>query len=359
MSWSGRAGSRHSCRGRAPASARWRPAAQRVSAVGDLGGRRTAVDRGIGGCHDSSMRSTGKATQVAVVTGASRGIGRLIALSLARSGMTVIAISRPSEDLNSLQAEAHGSHLRTYAADVTDPAQVQRAFRQAVSDAGPPRLLVTCAGSADALGPIATVDPDRWWRTVSVDLRGTMLCAQAALKWMLPVGAGRIVTIYGNLGDRGTAHVSAFAAAKAAIARFTETLATELDGTGVVALTIHPGFIRTPMTEHLAWSDDGQQWLPEFGQRAEHHWGDGALTAPRTHPERRRRLPLRSRHPRRRRPRRTNGGGTQRRRCPSSSNSRHHLNEGLICRSDITTRPTNDRGHAPDTTHLTRPNRVR
>jgi 5-hydroxydodecatetraenal polyketide synthase CpkA len=224
---------------------------------------------------DSSMTSTREVTHVAVVTGASRGVGRLFALSLARSGTRVIAISRPSEDHRSLEADADGSPLRTHAADVTDPAQVDLAFQQAASDAGPPHLVVTCAGSAEAIGPIASVDPDRWWHAVSVDLRGTMLCAQAALKWMLPAGFGRIVTVYGNLGDHGAAHVSAFATAKAGIAQFTETLATELTGTGIVALAMHPGFVRTPMTEHLAWSAEGRRWLPEFGQRAEHHWGDG------------------------------------------------------------------------------------
>ncbi len=101
------------------------------------------------------MRSTGEVTQVAVVTGASRGIGRLFALSLARSGTTVIAISRSSEDLRSLEVDADGIRLRTYAADVTDPAQVDLALQRAVSDAGPPQLLVTCAGTVDGLGPIA------------------------------------------------------------------------------------------------------------------------------------------------------------------------------------------------------------
>lgn len=79
---------------------------------------------------------------------------------------------------------------------------------------------------------------------------------------MIQQGAGRIVTVYGNLGDDGTGNVSAFAAAKAAIARFAETLATELEGTGVVALCMHPGFVHTPMTEHLASSSDGRRWLP-------------------------------------------------------------------------------------------------
>lgn len=79
---------------------------------------------------------------------------------------------------------------------------------------------------------------------------------------MIQQGAGRIVTVYGNLGDDGTGNVSAFAAAKAAIARFAETLVTELEGTGVVALCMHPGFVHTPMTEHLASSSDGRRWLP-------------------------------------------------------------------------------------------------
>jgi NAD(P)-dependent dehydrogenase (short-subunit alcohol dehydrogenase family) len=103
-----------------------------------------------------------------------------------------------------------------------------------------------------------------------------MLCARAAVALMLEQGAGRIVTVYGNLGDDGREHVSAFAAAKAAIARFTETLATELGGTGVLAVCVHPGFVRTPMTEHLAYGAEGERWLPAFGQRAPDHWGDGA-----------------------------------------------------------------------------------
>jgi NAD(P)-dependent dehydrogenase (short-subunit alcohol dehydrogenase family) len=137
-------------------------------------------------------------------------------------------------------------------------------------------LLVTCAGSVDALGPIETVDLDRWCKAVTVDVRGTMLCARAAMSLMLEQGAGRIVTVYGNLGDDGCGHVSAFAAAKAAIARFTETLATELSGAGLLAVCMHPGFVRTPMTEHLAYSAEGRRWLPAFSRHAPDRWGDGA-----------------------------------------------------------------------------------
>lgn len=212
---------------------------------------------------------------LAFVTGASRGIGRLLALSLAEAGATVVGFARSSEALDSLANDATAGSVHTRSVDVTSPTDVRSVFEQAVIDIGPPNLLITCAGSAAALGPIASIDPEDWWRDVTIDLRGTMLCVQAVLEPMLLAGSGHIVTTYGNLGDHGGEHVSAFAAGKAGIARFTETLANELVNTGVIALAIHPGFVRTPMTERLAWSAEGQHWLPDFTSHAEQHWGDG------------------------------------------------------------------------------------
>jgi NAD(P)-dependent dehydrogenase (short-subunit alcohol dehydrogenase family) len=210
---------------------------------------------------------------VAYITGASRGIGRIIATALAEDGALTVGFARASEDLDSLRDQR--APIVPVSMDVTDPTSVSSAFSKAVESVGPPTLLVTCAGSIGALGPIATVDPERWWNAVAVDLRGTMLCAQASIPFMLAQDAGRIVTVYGNLGDDGLEHVSAFAAAKSGVARFTETLATELRGTGVLAVCIHPGFVRTSMTESMAFSEDGQQWLPAFGERAPDHWGEG------------------------------------------------------------------------------------
>lgn len=211
---------------------------------------------------------------VAYITGASKGIGRLVATAFAEAGALTVGFARPSDDLESLRDQT--APVIPVAMDVTEPQSVSAAFSEAVEVVGPPTLLVTCAGSIDGLGPIATVDVERWWNAVTVDLRGTMLCARAAMSWMLDRGSGRIVTVYGNLGDDGRQHVSAFAAAKAGIARFTETLATELDGTGVNAVCVHPGFVRTSMTENLASGVEGRQWLPDFGPRAADHWGDGA-----------------------------------------------------------------------------------
>jgi NAD(P)-dependent dehydrogenase (short-subunit alcohol dehydrogenase family) len=122
-------------------------------------------------------------------------------------------------------------------------------------------------------------DPGDWWRAVAVDLRGTMLTARSAVPRMLAAGSGRLVTIYGNLGDRQSGHVSAFAVAKAGIARLTESLACELAGTPVRALCVHPGFVRTPMTEQLAGGSAGRTWLPGFAASAEARWGDAQPAA--------------------------------------------------------------------------------
>ena len=223
-------------------------------------------------CHHVAMAAQ---KPVAFVTGASSGIGRLIATNLTAGGIAVAGFSRSGEALGLGHAADEMTGLSGYAVDVTQPSEVQRVFAKAIADIGVPSLLVTCAGSAEALGPVASVDPDQWWQTVSVDLRGTMLCSQAVLPGMLAAGAGRIVTIYGNLGDDGRENLSAFAAAKAGVARFTETLASELVGSGVTAVCLHPGFVQTAMTEHLALSEAGRQWLPDFGPRARDHWGDG------------------------------------------------------------------------------------
>ena len=221
------------------------------------------------------MSVNAMASQVAVVTGASRGIGRVLAVHLAGRGAAVAAIARPSADLDSLGDEAASGQVLRLAADVTSPEGVSSAFETVTERLGTPTLVVTCAGTADVLGPAWSADPRQWWRAVEVDLLGTMITAGSAIKLMLHAGTGRIVTVYGNLGDRQPRNVSAFAAAKAGIVRLTESLASELDGTGVRVFAMHPGFVRTPMTEHLAWSEQGRAWLPDFGPGAEGRWGDG------------------------------------------------------------------------------------
>jgi NAD(P)-dependent dehydrogenase (short-subunit alcohol dehydrogenase family) len=217
--------------------------------------------------------------QVAVVTGASRGIGRVLAVHLAGRGAAVAAIARPSADLDSLGGGAPSGRMLKLAADVTSPEEMSSALGTVTELLGTPTLVVTCAGTADMLGPAWSADPAAWWHAVGVDLLGTMITAGLAVRLMLPTRSGRIVTVYGNLGDRQRGNVSAFAVAKAGIARLTESLACELEGTGIRVFAMHPGFVRTPMTEMLAWSEPGRTWLPDFGLGAEERWGDGETAA--------------------------------------------------------------------------------
>jgi 3-oxoacyl-[acyl-carrier protein] reductase len=227
----------------------------------------------------AAMHSESLAGQVAVITGASRGIGRALAVRLAGSGAAVAGVARPGNDLDSLAEEAGAARVLALAADVTSPEQVDGVFGTVRERLGAPTLVVTCAGTAGALGPAWTADPANWWRAVGVDLLGTMITAGSAIRMMRPAGSGRIVTVYGNLGDRQRGNVSAFAVAKAGIARLTESLACELEGSGVRVFAMHPGFVRTPMTEMLAWSEQGRAWLPDFGPGAEARWGDGGAAA--------------------------------------------------------------------------------
>jgi NAD(P)-dependent dehydrogenase (short-subunit alcohol dehydrogenase family) len=227
------------------------------------------------------MSTSALTGQVAVVTGASRGIGKLIAIHLARQGAAVAGIARPSAELAGLPHEADGlpGRLLSVAADVTSAEEVQAAFAQVDAALGNPELVVACAGTADVVGPLWLADPQQWWQAVAVDLRGTMLTAQCAVTRMLAAGSGRLVTVYGNLGEQQQGYVTAFAAAKAGIARLTEALACELADTHVRVLGVHPGFVRTPMTEKLARGDQGRAWLPGFADGAHRRWGDGQPAA--------------------------------------------------------------------------------
>jgi len=214
---------------------------------------------------------------VALVTGATSGIGRMIALHLAAQGSPVAGVGRNAAGLAALEADARdqSGEVLGIQADVTASDSVRNALEQAEERWGPVELVIACAGVADALGPVVEVAAAEWWKDVTTDLLGTFLTLQESARRMQPRRRGRLISVYGNLGDRGTPNLSAFAASKAAVARLSECLASELGPVGVKVFCMHPGFVRTPMTEALAWGDAGQRFLPGFGERAEEHWGDG------------------------------------------------------------------------------------
>ncbi len=210
--------------------------------------------------------------QVALVSGASRGIGLGIARALTRAGHRVALVARPSEALQRAATEL-GERALAVSADVADPAQVTKAVAEVEAALGPVAMLVHSAGSADVVGPLWEADPDAWWNEVAVHLRGAMLLTHACLPSMLARRGGRLVLLYGNLGDRDQPWCSAYAAGKAGLLRLAGQLHAELDGTDVRVFTLHPGLVWTPMTAALARDSEKRRWLPNFGQRPREDYG--------------------------------------------------------------------------------------
>jgi len=175
---------------------------------------------------------------IAVVTGGSRGIGKVIAGALREAGFDVTSLSR-SEGV-----------------DVTDRDAVQKALSTVEVD-----LLVNNAGTMDAIGPAWQVDPDLWRRDLETSVLGAFHCSRAVLPGMVDRGRGRIVNVSSGTAARAYPHASAYAAAKAAISSFTQSLAAETAEHGIAVFAISPGFVWTEMTERLRDSP----WFPDFG----------------------------------------------------------------------------------------------
>jgi NAD(P)-dependent dehydrogenase (short-subunit alcohol dehydrogenase family) len=203
--------------------------------------------------------------QVAVVTGASRGIGRAVAGRLAAEGADVALLARSHHMVTEAAAALTRGGVRALGlrADVTRREEVDAAFEQVRHQLGPPTLLVNNAGLFSAVGPLWEVDPEAWWRDVEVSLRGTFLCSRAGLRSMIRGGGGRILNVTSLAGTRPSPHATAYACAKAGVFRLTEGLAEEAASHGVRVFSIGPGWVRTAMTRGVLETDLAR-WLPEM-----------------------------------------------------------------------------------------------
>ena len=128
--------------------------------------------------------------RTALVTGASRGIGRATADALARAGARVIVTARDQAQLDTVAAEI-GQSARGIAADLSQPGEVEALF----AAAGPVDILINCAGVIQPIAPVAVADRETWWRNLEVNLYGPFLTCQAALPHMLEAGWGRIINV--------------------------------------------------------------------------------------------------------------------------------------------------------------------
>jgi meso-butanediol dehydrogenase/(S,S)-butanediol dehydrogenase/diacetyl reductase len=205
--------------------------------------------------------------RVALVTGGARGLGRGIALALARAGCDV-AISdiaraadgatpyalASSADLAATASAvaALGRRSAAVTADVTSAADVARMMAEVEARLGGIDILVANAGVI-AVAPVAAMDEAQWDRIFAVNVKGVFLCARAAIPLLTRRGRGRIVNVASIAGKTGRAGLAAYCASKAAVISLTQALAEELGPTGIAVNAICPGFIKTAMfTEVLS-----------------------------------------------------------------------------------------------------------
>lgn len=192
--------------------------------------------------------------QVAVVTGAARGIGRAIALELAAGGARVlINYQRSSAAAEELVAQivTEGGQAAGFGADVGDEAAAQQLIDAALAHWGRLDILVNNAGITDD-APLVRMRPEQWQRVLTTDLTAVFLCCRAALPAMRQQGYGRIVNIGSLAGLAGNVGQVNYAAAKAGLIGFTRALAREAAGAGITANVVAPGYVETDLVDTVA-----------------------------------------------------------------------------------------------------------
>src|SRR5438093_6927239 len=201
--------------------------------------------------------------QVAIVTGAGRGIGRAIAMRLASEGARVASVSRTeanaqktADEINAARADA----AKAYAVDVSEHAEVQKIGQRILADFGRADILVNNAGvTRDTLS--MRMSPEDWDFVLNTNLRGAFNFAQALQRSMVKQRSGRIINISSVIGIIGNAGQTNYAASKAGLIGFTKSLAKELASRSITVNAIAPGYVATDITN--ARSNDIQRSIED------------------------------------------------------------------------------------------------
>ena len=201
--------------------------------------------------------------RTALVTGASSGIGRELALGLAREGLAVGLLGRDAGRLAAVaaEAEATGARTATATADVTDLAQVAAAVAAVEAALGPVDLLVSSAGTIESSEvPIWEADAHEWRSVVEATLLGSFHAVRAVVPGMVERGGGRVVDLNSGSGTRDADVYSAYFAAKTGLFRIGGALHEAGHARGLRALELAPGVVDTPMTRSMPVHADRTDW---------------------------------------------------------------------------------------------------
>ena len=208
-----------------------------------------------------SNQALSLAGKTALVTGASQGIGRAIALALAAQGARVLLAARNTEKLAAVAAEVAvaGGEAHSYALDVSDEASIKSAAKAAIAAFGGVDILVNNAGiTRDGL--MMRMKRADWDAVLNTNLTGAFLLTQALVPSMTKARWGRIVNITSVVGQTGQAGQVNYAASKAALIGFTRSLAREVASRSITVNAVAPGFIETAMT-HILTEDQKNSFL--------------------------------------------------------------------------------------------------
>jgi 3-oxoacyl-[acyl-carrier protein] reductase len=211
--------------------------------------------------------------QVALVTGGGRGIGRNVALELTAAGATVAVAARSADQIRETADEIGGLAIEC---DVSDREAVERMVAEVESAHGRLDLLVSNAGTSVSEHAAAwELEPDDWWRVFEVNVLGVYLCCRAVIPGMLARGGGRIVNVASGAAYLPGSSSTSYSASKAAVHRFSETLALQLEPRGIPVFSISPGLVRTKMTERFP--EDAPWTPPELAPRLVRALASGRL----------------------------------------------------------------------------------
>ena len=193
------------------------------------------------------------AGNVAVVTGAGRGIGRATAERLASEGASIVLASRSLDELDEVAAgiQAAGGHSEVVATDVTDRSEVRRLFDRTEEVFGRLDILVNNAGAMQPLTPVGELDDEDWHRCFNVNVHAVHYCCDTAIELLAAGDGGHIIVIGSGQGHSPSPNAAAYCSAKAAVSMYVRTLARELRPRGVTVNEIVPGAVAT---ELLSWT---------------------------------------------------------------------------------------------------------